>query len=131
MINFDDGYKSQFTYVKAILDKYGFKASFFIVCGKVATQPDWMNWQDIASLRKDGMDVESHTMTHAHLITLVKMPSQLIYEIEGSKQCLASHGYNATIFGYPNNLGSNIPSIVNIVAKYYNLGNQEQIHLCF
>jgi peptidoglycan/xylan/chitin deacetylase (PgdA/CDA1 family) len=48
MINFDDGYKSQLIYAKPTLDKYGFKASFFIVCGKVATQPLWMNWQDIA-----------------------------------------------------------------------------------
>ena len=39
MINFDDGYKSQLIYAKPILDKYRFKASFFIVCGKVATQP--------------------------------------------------------------------------------------------
>ena len=131
MINFDDGYKSQIRYAKPILDKYGFKASFFIVCGKVATQPDWLNWQDIASLKKDGMDIESHTMTHAHLNTLVKMPSQLSYEIEGSKQYLASHGYNATIFGYPNNLGSNIPSVVNMVAKYYNLGRSGTDPLMF
>ncbi|MGB7954301.1 MAG: polysaccharide deacetylase family protein, partial [Candidatus Nitrosopolaris sp.] len=65
MINFVDGYKSQLIYAKPILDKYGFKV--FIVCGKVATQPYWMNWQDIAQLNKDGMDIESHTMTHAHL----------------------------------------------------------------
>jgi polysaccharide deacetylase len=32
MIGFDDGWKSQITYAKPILDKYGFKASFFIVC---------------------------------------------------------------------------------------------------
>jgi peptidoglycan/xylan/chitin deacetylase (PgdA/CDA1 family) len=49
MINFDDGYKSQLIYGKPILNKYGFKASFFIVCGKVATQPYWMNWQDIGN----------------------------------------------------------------------------------
>src|SRR5947207_733853 len=30
MINFDDGYKSHFLYAKPILDKYGFKATFFI-----------------------------------------------------------------------------------------------------
>lgn len=29
MINFDEGYKSQFLYAKPILDQYGFKASFF------------------------------------------------------------------------------------------------------
>jgi len=32
MLGFDDGWKSQITYAKPILDKYGFKASFFIVC---------------------------------------------------------------------------------------------------
>jgi peptidoglycan/xylan/chitin deacetylase (PgdA/CDA1 family) len=35
IINFDDGYKSQFTNAKPILDMYGFKASFFIVCNFV------------------------------------------------------------------------------------------------
>jgi len=90
MINFDDGYKSQLIYGKPILNKYGFKASFFIVCGKVATQPYWMNWQDIAELKKDGMDIESHTMTHAHLNKL--STNALTYEIGGSKQCLATHG---------------------------------------
>jgi len=38
MINFDDGRKSQLIYAKPILDKYGFKASFFIICGRVGTE---------------------------------------------------------------------------------------------
>ena len=42
----------------------------------------------------------------------------LIYEIAGSKQCLASHGIDSTIFGHPFNLGSNMPSVVDIVSKY-------------
>jgi hypothetical protein len=32
MIGFDDGWKSQIMYAKPILDKYGFKASYFVVC---------------------------------------------------------------------------------------------------
>ena len=31
-VGFDDGYKTQITYAKPILDEYGFKASFFVVC---------------------------------------------------------------------------------------------------
>jgi len=131
MINFDDGYKSQFLYAKPILDRYGFKASFFIVCGKVATKPYWMNWQDVAALQRDGMDIESHTMTHAHLPNLLSSPSRLNYEIGDSKQCLANHGVNATIFGYPLNLGSDNPTIVNIVSKYYNLGRSGTDPLMF
>ena len=66
------------------------------------------------------MDIESHTMTHPHLNTLNQ--NQLDYQIGGSKQCLASHGYNSTIFAYPYNSGQNDQAVVNTVAKYYNIG---------
>ena len=92
MIGFDDSYKSQILYAKPILDKYGFKASFFEVCTWIGKTNDRQTWQDIAALQLDGMDLESHTMTHAHLPTLLSSPSQLTYEIGGSKQCLANHG---------------------------------------
>ena len=129
MINFDDGRKSQFIYAKPILDKYGFKASFFIICGRVGTEPSSMDWQDIAELKKDGMDIESHTMTHTNLNKLSR--NALKYEIAGSKQCLANHGYNTTIFGYPFNLGSNKPSVINLVAKYYNIGRSGSDRVMF
>jgi len=119
MINFDDSYKTQFLYAKPILDKYGFKATFFEVCGWIGKSSEKQTWQDIAALHRDGMDIESHTMTHAHLNTL--SATALNYEIGGSKQCFLNHGYNATIFGYPVNSGSNMSSVVNMVAKYYSL----------
>jgi len=75
------------------------------------------------------MDIESHTMTHAHLNTLSQ--SQLDFEIGGSKQCLASHGYNSTIFAYPYNEGSNNPTVVNTVAKYYDLARSGTEPLMF
>jgi hypothetical protein len=131
MIGFDDSYRSQILYAKPILDKYGFKASFFEVCTWIGKTKERQTWQDIAALEHDGMDIESHTMTHAHLPTLLSSPSQLDYEIGGSKQCLANHGINATIFGYPLNLGSDNPKIVNVVAKYYNLARSGSAPLMF
>jgi len=131
MIGFDDSYKSQILYAKPILDKYGFKASFFEVCTWVGKTKDRQTWQDIADLQRDGMDIESHTMTHAHLPTLLSSPNLMVYEIGGSKRCLDSHGVNATIFGYPLNLGSDNPSIVNVVAKYYNLARSGSAPLMF
>src|SRR5215469_2831075 len=129
MINFDDGRKSQLIYAKPILDEYGFKASFFIICGRVGTEPSSMNWQDIAELKKDGMDIESHSMTHPNINRL--STNALKFEIGGSKQCFAKHGYNTSIFGYPFNLGSNKPSVVNLVAKYYNFGRSGTDRLMF
>ncbi|MGB6528264.1 MAG: polysaccharide deacetylase family protein [Candidatus Nitrosopolaris sp.] len=118
MIGFDDGWKSQITYAKPILDKYGLKASFFVVCNYVNSgNIRRMNWQDIATLQQEGMDIESHTMDHKPLNTLSW--NGLLYEIAGSKQCLANHGIDSSIFAYPFNQGSNIPSVVDIVSKYY------------
>jgi len=55
----------------------------------------------------------------------------LDYQIGGSKQCLANHGYNFAIFAYPYNVGSNDPTVVNTVAKYYNIGRSGTALLMF
>jgi peptidoglycan/xylan/chitin deacetylase (PgdA/CDA1 family) len=122
LLSFDDNLKGDFIYAKPILDKYGFKATFFIICNKTGISGtarflNRTNWQDIAAMHKDGMDIESHTMNHRHLNHL--SPIALNLEIGGSKQCIANHGYNVTTFAYPYNEGSNNATVVNLVAKYY------------
>ena len=128
ILSFDDNRKGDFTYAKPILDKYGFKATFFIICGKT-TDKGAMNWQEIASMQSDGMDIESHTMTHKHLNHL--SASALNFEIAGSKQCLASHGYNTTSFAYPYDEGADNVTVVNTVAKYYDLARTGSEPLMF
>ena len=95
--------------------RYGFKATSFEVCGWVGKTSERQTWQDVATLHQDGMDIESHTMTHAHLNSV--SPSKLKYEVGFSKQCLANHGYKAFIFGYPDNLGSDNKTVVNVVLN--------------
>lgn len=130
ILSFDDGKKGNFNYAKPILDKYGFKATFFIICGFVSEQHnDSMNWQEVNALAKDGMDIESHTMSHPHLNELSQV--QLEYEIGGSKKCIDSHGYNTTVFAYPYNDGSNNVTIVNTVAKYYEIARTGSEPLMF
>jgi peptidoglycan/xylan/chitin deacetylase (PgdA/CDA1 family) len=114
IINFDDSHTSDYTYAKPILDKYGFKATFFEVCTWIKSEE---GWREVAELQKDGMDIEAHTMTHPDLNDLSE--AGLDYEIGQSKQCLKDHGINATIFAYPYGTGSNNATLVNIVSKYY------------
>jgi peptidoglycan/xylan/chitin deacetylase (PgdA/CDA1 family) len=127
IINFDDSHESDYTYAKPILDKYGFKATFFEVCNWVEAgyhESDISTtWKQIAALQQDGMDIEAHTMTHPNLNDLSQ--ADLDYEIGQSKQCLENHGINSTIFAYPNGKGSDNAKVVNTVAKYYNLARTD------
>jgi peptidoglycan/xylan/chitin deacetylase (PgdA/CDA1 family) len=105
---------NQYRYAKSILDKYGFKATFFEVCGWLRSQ---QSRQDIAALKHDGMDIESHTLTHPNLNKL--STAQLDYEIGQSKQCFLSHVMNTTIFAFLYGGGSNNATVANTVAKHY------------
>src|ERR671920_1695635 len=61
ILTFGNAPKSQYTYAKPILDKYGFKASFFVVCDWIPSDKeeqddnsDDMTWQDIETLHNEG-----------------------------------------------------------------------------
>jgi peptidoglycan/xylan/chitin deacetylase (PgdA/CDA1 family) len=131
ILTFDDGYKSQYTTVKPILDKYGFKGTFYVVCNyaqKIDT--DRMNWTEIKDLHQQGHDIGSHTMNHADL---TQLPANRIdYEIGTSKQCLKGNGINdVTSFAYPFAKGSTNVTIINTVSKYYDLGRTADAPLMF
>jgi len=133
ILAFDDSSKTQFDLAKSILDKYGYKGSFFTVCSYVNEgsqgQGSRMNWQDIKALQQQGHDIESHTMTHTDLNN--KSMQTLEFEIGGSKQCLLSHGINSTVFAYPSSTGSRNATVVNVVSKYYNLARTGDAPLAF
>lgn len=136
ILAFDDAWKSQFTFAKPILDKYGFKGSFFIVCNYVGKTPDRMTWDDVQTLEKQGHDIESHSMNHIPLDDLSQQ--QLNYEIGQSKQCIIDHsiGTNTNnndistisnnrsvpIFAYPFDIGHANMTVINTVAKFYQFG---------
>jgi biotin operon repressor len=119
ILTFGDTYKSQFTKAKSILDKYGFKGSFFITCLWVGSSKSDLTWQDISALQKDGQDIESKAMTHRKMTQL--SPSDLNYEIAGSKECLANHGINATAIATIHGIGRNNGTVIDEIGKYYDL----------
>ena len=46
ILTFGDGYQSQYSYAKPILDRYGFKGNFFVACNKVGTI-NKMTWPEL------------------------------------------------------------------------------------
>ena len=129
ILNFDDGRKSQYTQAKPILDKYGFKATFYAVCNYLDNKKGYMSWKDIETLYKEGHDIGSHSMNHAHLEKLSK--KGVSFEVAQSKKCFEDHGINATTFAYPFNEGSNDKNVINIIAKYYDLARTASSPIAF
>lgn len=130
-LTFDDGFKGQFVNAKPILDKYGFKATFFIVCNYVnSDNSTYMTWDEIKTLQAEGHDIESHTMNHKDLDKLSAV--KLEYEIGNSQLCLREHGINSTIFASPFGSGQNNATVTAIISRYYGMariGYSDTMHL--
>jgi peptidoglycan/xylan/chitin deacetylase (PgdA/CDA1 family) len=129
ILTFDDGYKSQYSYAKPILDKYGFKATFYIVCNYVGSGDNRMTWEEIKSLQQEGHDIASHTMNHNDLSKLT--PQEVEYEVAQSKQCLLDQGIKPKSFAYPFNGGSDDPAVISAVASHYDLARTATDPLAF
>ncbi|MDQ3868884.1 MAG: polysaccharide deacetylase family protein, partial [Thermoproteota archaeon] len=79
ILTFGNAPKSQYTYAKPILDKYGFKASFFVVCDWIPSDKEEeqeddnsgdMTWQDIETLYNEGHDIQAKSLNHEDLTKL-------------------------------------------------------------
>jgi peptidoglycan/xylan/chitin deacetylase (PgdA/CDA1 family) len=116
IITFDDGMLSQYTYAKPILDKYNFKATFYIICNSVDKE-NRMNWNNIQTLEEEEHEIGSHSMNHKRLSTLSE--EEIRYEIIESKRCLQEKGFNVTSFSFPYNDGDNNKNMLKIVADNY------------
>jgi polysaccharide deacetylase len=114
------------------LDRYGFKASFFITCGYVGDrkQAQRMSWNDILALQEDGQDIECKGMTPVDLNNLSS--AALDYEIGGSKQCLETHGINSpNIFAAKYGNVWNNPTVIDAISKYYGFADNGFANLMF
>ncbi len=98
-LTFDDGYMDAYTAALPILQRYGFRASFYIVTGFVG-QPGYMGWKELIILRDAGMEIGSHSISHPNLTELDQ--AELARQINESKQELEQQLHiRVTSFCYP------------------------------
>ena len=144
IIMFDRGYENQFTVAKPILDKYEFKASFFIICSFVEgsgyhkladgselihAADNAMDWDQIKQLHKEGHDIESHGKEHRDLRHLSS--DELNDEIAGSKECLEDYDLKPVFFQFPNNRGADNSTVLKLVSEYFDFGLAGHSRLMF
>ena len=90
MIHFDDADLSQFEVAKPVLDKYGFKACYFIMT-VVLNKPGYMKREHVKQLSDEGHVIGSHTWDHMNVKKMeekdwaiqVEKPSRQLSEITG------------------------------------------------
>lgn len=104
VITFDDGLRDFYTNAFPILDKFGFKATVFVVSGLIdktfLTGHDCLRSQEIKELASKGIEFGSHTVNHPQLKELSR--DEIIYELVKSKQMLEDiTGRSAPLFSYP------------------------------
>ncbi|HYH67754.1 MAG TPA: polysaccharide deacetylase family protein [Urbifossiella sp.] len=81
VLTFDDSSKSHHTVARPLLKKYRFGATFFVTEGwdAATNKRDYMAWDEIAQLNKDGFEIGNHTLGHVSVTdkTLRDLPAQL------------------------------------------------------
>ncbi len=113
VLTFDDGAPDAYANVFPELRKRGISGTFFVIVERVATGES-LDWPEVAEMADAGMQIESHTMTHAHLPS--GSPSKLIYELQQSKALLEQHLKRPVrFFAYP--FGSYNQRVVDEVKK--------------
>jgi len=109
VLTFDDGYTDFFEHAVPVLETHEFKATVFVVTGKVGRESDWnyssqphltLSLSDLQDLRRMGYSIGSHSMSHALLSRLAM--SDLETELRASRAFLESElGMSRFFFAYP------------------------------
>lgn len=99
VLTFDDGHVSNYIYALPVLKQYSFSATFFIIANQI-NEKYYMTSHQLQELRKNGMEIGSHGLTHTWLPLLDS--NDIEYEIEESRKKIeiASKGLVKT-FAYP------------------------------
>lgn len=107
LISLDDGYLSAFEVARPILKKFNYPWTYFIYTKFIGSGGKSVSWEQLATLRDEGVEIGCHTISHQSLReTRGKSPDAydawLREEIIGSKQLIEKRlGIRCAVFAYP------------------------------
>ena len=119
MLTFDDGYLDNYTELFPLLEKYGAKATVFIITDAIYSEK-YLKADNIKELSDSGLvSIQSHTVTHPNLDELNE--EQLIIEMENSRLAVCRlTGKEPFVICYPT--GTNSALSREVAQRYYSFG---------
>jgi len=103
VITIDDGYLSFFENGVPLLKKYGFKASVFVQTAVVADK-DFMSWQQLTELKKEGFEIGNHSDSHDFFVNFKDGEREMHFakDLEKSTDLILKNlGEKPVLFVYP------------------------------
>ena len=114
LITFDDGYKTDISVAKPIMDSHGFVGTSYVIRDKIGTGGTRMTLEDLKSLQRCNWSIGSHGSPD--LTTLTK--EQLKAEFEDITQYLKSNGLSGyNNYAYP--MGRYNSLVTSVADRYF------------
>jgi peptidoglycan/xylan/chitin deacetylase (PgdA/CDA1 family) len=115
MITFDDGYRDVLWNAAPVLRRLHLRATEFVITGRISG-PDssFLTWPQLIRLERHGVEIGSHTITHADLPALPA--ADALRELRDSRRVLEAHLHRTVQWlAYP--YGKSNPAVVELVRK--------------
>ncbi len=116
VLTFDDGVKSQATFVAPLLKTCGFRATFYITEGLnfLKDKDCYMTWEEIQEMHEAGFEIGNHTRHHKDVST--QTCDELVADLAHIDHRCEEHGIPIPqTFCYPGY--SNSPEAVDVLAE--------------
>ncbi len=90
VLTFDDGYADAYSHAFPLLQRYGFRGTFFVITGFLdESRPGYLTWAQAAEMQAAGMHIAAHSATHPELTRLGD--EALVAEVQGARDAIEAH----------------------------------------
>ena len=117
-ITVDDAYRSFLTSGWPLLKSLGFPATLFVSTDLVGGG-DYLDWQELKTLRDEGVELGNHSASHAYLLDKTKdgdWATRVRQDIDRAQQAFSSNlGFKPRLFAYP--YGEFSPRLAELVRQ--------------